>query len=150
MTKKVILMGSGRVESTDIVGNDRMLNYYGSRNQLYEVFPEDFRPMEVYDDMGFLRIDSAVIYTENAIRPYGTGPCQYDPTTEYGWKSDKHSLDWKFTRLMEHVSNVKGGLLAKFGAKFYFTQARNLVKEIMASGLIGFIIVGIVFIQNMF
>lgn len=148
MVKKVFIHGSGRTEIAEIKGKDRMLNFFLTRNQLYEVFPEYFKPMMVYDDFGFLRIDSEISYSENAIRPYGTGPCAYNPMIEGDWMRDRHSFDWKCARLTEQIFNTTGSLREKLGAKYYFTQMRSAGKEIMASGVIGFLILGIALLQG--
>lgn len=71
----VIIIGKNRVEYCTVKKKDLSKHFYSTRGQLYKVFPDALRAMEIYKNGSWVRSESVIIFEENGTMPY---QCKYE------------------------------------------------------------------------
>ena len=71
----VIIIGKNRVEFCTVKKKDLSKHFYTTRGQLYKVFPDALRPMEIYKNGAWVRSESVIVFEENGTTPY---KCRYE------------------------------------------------------------------------
>lgn len=71
----VIIIGKNRVEYCTVKKKDLAKHFYVTRGQLYKVFPDALRPMEIYKNGSWVRSESVIVFEENGTTPYN---CRYE------------------------------------------------------------------------
>lgn len=84
----VIIIGKNRVEFCSVKKKDLTKHFYTTRGQLYKVYPDALRPMEIYKNGAWVRSESVIVFEENGTEPY---KCKY--LEDYGMDAILSSID---------------------------------------------------------
>lgn len=124
----VIIIGSNRAEMCKVPIKDLNRHFFMSRGQLYKVYPDGLTRMRIFDkDEREQESEEVIIYAENAIKPYHPRHVCYD-------------ADRILAEIDEH--KLMGSSRTIFPYRIYFTEARNLWREI--GPIFPFIVAGLV------
>lgn len=101
----VVIIGSDKVEYCQVKKKNMDKHFYLSRNELYLVYPDCLRPVDIYHNGAWIGSDSMIVFERN--NPYPV-ECKH---------LDKYGMDQRLGFIDEHklMSPRKKGLASIFG-----------------------------------
>lgn len=127
----VIIIGKNRVEYCSVKKKDLAKHFYTTRGQLYKVYPDALRPMEIYRNGAWVRSESVIVFEENGTEPY---KCKYP---------EDFSMDATLSSIDEHkiMSGKKKPFFTWLGGSNFKDIMKNL-PLIIVGVVIAIVVIG--------